>query len=118
MVYNGSESEGEILVVVGVLRGELSTPVVVRLLTMDGTALSDRDYQSLNQTLTFSPDDTTQVISLPLLEDDINEDDENLLAMLKLEDEDQNVQIQPETATLLILDNDGMNFDESKHISV
>ena len=96
------------MVVVGVLSGELSTPVVVRLLTMDGTALSDRDYSSLNQTLTFSPDVTTQVISVPLLDDSIDEEAETILATLEPEDEDfLSILIQPRDAILNILDDDG-----------
>ena len=106
------------MVVVGVLSGELSTPVVVRLLTMDGTALSDRDYSSLNQTLTFSPDTTTQVISVPLLDDSIDEEDETFLASLELDSssDDQNIQIQPDEATLLILDDDGKVFTIDKNL--
>ena len=102
------------MVVVGILSGELSTPVVVRLLTVDGTALSDRDYSSLNQTLTFSPDITTQVISVPILDDSIDEEDETILASLELDssDSDQDVQIQPDEATLLILDDDGKSLHQ------
>ena len=108
-VYNGSESGGEIQVEVGVLQGELSGPVVVRIYTMDGTALSDTDYQGVNMPLTFSPDTTTVVISVPLLSDDIAEEDEDIIARLELEPEDdlQNVQINPEEAKLLIIDDDG-----------
>ena len=107
--YNGSESAGEILVVVSVLTGELSAPVVVRLSTMDDTAQSPADYQSVNQTLTFTPDQTTLTISVPVTDDEIDEDDENILAELDLEPGlgDQNVQIQPDQATLLIVDDDG-----------
>ena len=104
--YNETESAGVIEVVVGVLRGELSEPVVVRLLTVDGTAQSGRDYQSVNQTLTFTPDITTQTVSVPVMDDEIDEEDEDILATLELEG-DQNVQIQPDEATLLILDDDG-----------
>ncbi|ORU95142.1 MAG: hypothetical protein A6F71_10890 [Cycloclasticus sp. symbiont of Poecilosclerida sp. M] len=108
-MYNGSESGGEIEVVVGVLQGELSGPVVVRIYTMDGTALSDTDYQSVNITLTFSPATTTAVISVPLLNDDIDEEDEDINARLELEPEDgqQNVQIDPDEAKLIIIDDDG-----------
>ena len=108
-VYNGSESGGEIQVEVGVLQGELSGPVVVRIYTMDGTALSDEDYQGVNMTLTFSPDTTTTVISVPILNDDNVEDDEDINARLELEPEDdqQNVQINPDEAKLFIIDDDG-----------
>ena len=108
-VYNGSESGGEIEVEVGVLQGELSGPVVVRIYTMDGTALSNTDYQGVNMTLTFSPDTTTTVITVPILNDDNVEDDEDINARLELEPEDdqQNVQINPDEAKLFIIDDDG-----------
>ena len=106
--YNGSESSGEILVVVGVLTGELSAPVTVRLSTMDATALSPADYQSVDQTLTFTPDQRTLTISVPVVDDQVDEEEESVLATLALEGlGDQNVQIQPDQATLLIADDDG-----------
>ena len=108
-VYTGSESSEEILVSIGVLQGELSGPVVVRMYTMDGSALSSRDYESLNTTITLSPDVLSVNISVKVMDDKIDENRESLLARLRLEpaDEDQNVQIQPDEATLLITDDDG-----------
>ena len=108
-VYIGSESSGEILVSIGVLQGELSGPVVVRMYTMDGSALSSRDYESLNTTITLSPGVPSVNISVKVMDDKIDENRESLLARLRLEpaDEDQNVQIQPDEATLLITDDDG-----------
>ena len=108
-VYTGSESSGEILVSIGVLQGELSDPVVVRMYTMDGSALSSRDYESLNTTFTLSPDVLSVNVSVKVMDDKIDENRESLLARLRLEpaDEDQNVQIQPDEATLFIIDNDG-----------
>ena len=108
-VYTGSESSEEILVSIGVLQGELSGPVVVRMYTMDGSALSSRDYESLNTTITLSPDVPSVNISVKVMDDKIDENRESLLARLRLEpaDEDQNVQIQPDEATLLITDDDG-----------
>ena len=108
-VYTGSESSEEILVSIGVLQGELSGPVVVRMYTMDGSALSSRDYESLNTTITLSPDVLSVNISVKVVDDKIDENRESLLARLRLEpaDEDQNVQIQPDEATLLITDDDG-----------
>ena len=107
--YNGSESDGEIEVVVAVLRGELSGPVVVRISTMDGTALSGSDYESVDMTITFDPDNTRILVTVPVLEDDIDEEDEDILARLGLEPGggDQNVQISPDEATLVISDDDG-----------
>ena len=93
---------------VAVLRGELSGPVVVRISTMDGTALSGSDYESVNTTITFDPDNTRILVPVPVLEDDIDEEDEDILARLGLEPGggDQNVQISPDEAKLLIIDDD------------
>ena len=109
-MYTGSESSGEILVSIGVLQGELSGPVVVRMYTMDGSALSSRDYESINTTITLSPDVPRQNISVKVMDDKIYENEESILAKLELESAvgTQNVQIQPEEALLLISDNDGI----------
>ena len=107
LVYNGSESNQEIQVSVGVVQGELSGPVVVRVFTVDGTALSDSDYQSVNQTLTLSPINTTITISVPILDDQVDEDREFFIVKLVLVNEQQNVQIQPDEATVFVEDNDG-----------
>ena len=106
--YNGSESSGEILVVVGVLTGELSAPVTVRLSTMDATALSPADYQSVDQTLTFTPDQRTLTISVPVVDDQIDENDETLTGNLELvsPDTDAAPTISPDFAVLRIDDND------------
>ena len=108
-MYTGSESSEEILVSISVLQGQLSGPVVVRMYTMDGSALSSRDYDSINTTITLSPGVPSVNISVKVVDDEIDENRESLLARLRLEpaDEDQNVQIQPDGATLLITDDDG-----------
>ena len=105
-MYSGSESDREIQVSV-VVQGELSGPVVVRVFTVDGTALSGSDYQNINQTLTFSPINTTITISVPILDDQVDEDQEFYIVKLVLVDEQQNVQIQPDEATVFVEDNDG-----------
>ena len=109
LVYSGRETDQEIQVSVGVVQGELSSPVVVRIFTANGTALSDSDYQSVNQTLTFSPINTTITISVPILDDQVDEDQEFFIVKLILEplEEQQNVQIQPDEATVFVEDNEG-----------
>ena len=94
---------------IGVLQGELSGPVVVRMYTMDGSALSSRDYESINTTITFNSSISTRVIPVSVLEDQIDEDQENLLARLRLEPANGglNVLIRPGQASLFIEDNDG-----------
>jgi hypothetical protein len=107
-MYSADEADGEIEVFVAVLQGELSGPVVVRISTVDGTANSGSDYEGVNQTLTFDTATTRIPVTVPILEDNIDEEDENILARLSLEPEsrDENVQIVPQNATLLIIDDD------------
>jgi hypothetical protein len=107
-MYSADEADGEIEVFVAVLQGELSGPVVLRISTMDGTAISARDYESVDQTLTFDTATTRIPVTVAILEDNIDEEDESILARLALEPEsrDENVQIVPENATLLIVDDD------------
>ena len=108
-MYSASESSGVIEVVVAVLQGLLSDDVAVRFYTEDGTALSTSDYTSANQTLTFSPTTTRMTISVPIQDDNIDEDDEYFIGRLELDPSgsEKNVQIQPDEAQLLILDDDG-----------
>ena len=107
MVYNGSESDGEIEVAISVLLGELSGPVVVRVITRDGSALSGEDYETLNMTLTFSPDNTRRLVSVSIVDDQVDEEQENILAILELGVTDLDIQIAPGSSNLLIVDNDG-----------
>ena len=108
-VYSNTESGGVIQVMVAVLQGELSQDVTVRIFTEDATALSTRDYTSVDQILTFSPTMTAIMVSVPILDDDIDEDDEYLRGRLELDPAggEQNVQIMPDQAQLIIQDDDG-----------
>ena len=106
-VYNGSESEGEIQVVVAVLQGELSVaPVSVRLFTTDATALSSQDYDSVNQTLTFSSNSTRIPVSVLIEKDSVKEDKENFTCSLILESDSSQIELtlDPNTATVFIVD--------------
>ncbi len=109
MLYSGSESSGVIQVVVAVLQGELSDDVAVRIFTEDGTALSTTDYTSVDQILTFSPTNTRIMVSVNIQDDAIDEIDEIFIANLELDLANSvlSALIQPEEATLRILDDDG-----------
>ena len=109
VLYNGTEPSGEIQVVVGVLQGELSEDVAVRIYTEDGTALSPSDYTSVDMILTFSPTNNRITVTVSLEDDDIDEEDEFLIGRLELDPSSTqtSVQIQPEEARLMILDDDG-----------
>ena len=110
VLYVDDESSGVIEVVVAVLQGELSDDVAVRIYTEDGTALSTSDYTSTDQILTFSSTNTRIIVPVPIQDDDVFENDEVFLANLEPDTANSVVFaiIQPEQATLRILDNDGM----------
>jgi hypothetical protein len=107
-VYSASESDGEIEVFVAVLQGELSGPVVVRISTVDGSAIAGNDYQSIDQLLTFDQSTTRIAVNVPIFEDDIDEDLETLQGVLALESSDSGraPTIDPEQAQLNVVDND------------
>ena len=56
--------------------------VRVDFTTVDGTATAGSDYTLTNGTLTFNPGETSQEISVPILNDDIVETDETVLVNL------------------------------------
>ena len=109
-IYSASESSGVIEVAVAVLQGELSDDVPVRIFTEDGTALSSSDYTSVDQIFTFSPTSTRITISVSISDDSIDEDNEYFRGRLELNQSvgERNVQIEPDEAQLLILDDDGV----------
>lgn len=122
-MYSGSEASGLIEVTVTVLQGSLSEDVVVRIFTEDATALSSSDYTSVDQLLTFSSTNTTITVSVPIQDDNIDEDDEYLRMRIELDPASgqTNVQLMPDQAQLFIQDDDGkiilmnfsaLNFDE------
>jgi hypothetical protein len=53
-----------------------SQPVTVSYSTTDGTATAGSDYASSSGTLTFLPGQTARMVTVPILGDAVNEDDE------------------------------------------
>ncbi|MBL1210324.1 Calx-beta domain-containing protein, partial [Geminocystis sp. GBBB08] len=56
--------------------------VTVQYATIDGTALAGEDYTSTSGTLTFSPGQTSKIITIPILNDFINEPNETFTLIL------------------------------------
>jgi hypothetical protein len=50
--------------------------------TSDGTATAGADYTSASGTLTFAHGETTKTITVPVVKDTVNEDDENVVVTL------------------------------------
>ena len=59
-----------------------STPVTVRYATEDGTARSDVDYTAVSGTLTFAAGETSQAVSVAVLDDAHDEGDETMELVL------------------------------------
>ncbi|HVM11599.1 MAG TPA: trypsin-like serine protease [Actinomycetota bacterium] len=56
--------------------GVTARTVRVNFTTVDGSATARSDYWPVSGTLTFEPDDSTQTIFVPILEDDLTEGEE------------------------------------------
>ena len=107
--YSGTEPSGEIQVVVRVLQGELSEDVEVRIFTFNSTAVSPSDYTSVDMILTFSPTNNRIIVPVPLVDDDIDEENETFSAHLELNQSNNDlILISPKYASLLIVDDDGI----------
>jgi Calx-beta domain/RTX calcium-binding nonapeptide repeat (4 copies) len=59
-----------------------SQTVTVNYATADGTAIKVSDYTSTKGTLTFSPSTTSQIITIPILNDSLNENNETFTLTL------------------------------------
>ena len=64
------------------LSGSYPEPVTVRYATSDGTATAGWDYIRVSGTLTFAPNETSKMVSVPVLDDDHDEDPETLTLTL------------------------------------
>ena len=58
--------------------GGLSGTITVRMETSDGTALAGADYTAVNSLLVFQPGETNKVITVPIIDDTVDEGNEFL----------------------------------------
>ena len=77
--------------------------VTVDYAITDGTATDGDDYTASNNTLTFAPGETVKDISIPILADALDEDDETVIITLS---NASSGTIVDTTATLTIADDD------------
>jgi uncharacterized delta-60 repeat protein len=68
--FNAAENGGTATVTVTRLNGNDGT-VMVNYATSDGTAVAGTDYTATSGTLTFSPTDTSQTITIPVKDDNL-----------------------------------------------
>ena len=76
-----SESDGTISFEV-TLSSAAAVPVTVDFATNDGTAVDADDFDATNGSLTFAPGETTQTITVDLVDDVFDEIDENFTVVL------------------------------------
>lgn len=85
------------------LTGPSDQPISVNFATTNGTAISPSDFTAVSGIINFSPGQTTQTLSISLLDDFTDEDDENFTVGLFGSSQ---ATIGVGTATGTIIDND------------
>ena len=107
--YTVNENEGSVTLIVQLLNGELARNVEVEFSTRDSTATSSApaDYiaPGVSITLQFTPAESTQSVVVQIVDDDITELSETFLGLLSTID--SAVYLDPSTANVEIVDNDG-----------
>ncbi len=98
-----AESEGSMAFTVR-LDAASGTIVSMQFATSDGTAKAGTDYEESAGTVTFKPGELTQTVSVAVLEDAVDEDDETLEVVLS---DPVNVSVIDGTAIGTITDDDG-----------
>lgn len=101
--YVAGEDAGTAVVNV-ILSATSSDTIRVNYASHDGTATAGQDYTSVSGTLTFAPGESQKAITVPLLDDAVDESDETLT--LTLSSTSGAVLGSPATSVLTILDND------------
>ncbi|MEL7333017.1 MAG: Calx-beta domain-containing protein, partial [Cyanobacteria bacterium J06560_2] len=98
---NGSSTNQVTISRTGGTTGDISATVELT----DGTALSPDDYDSTPVTVTFLDGETTQTIDIPIIDDNINEDNETVA--LRLTEPSDGVLLGTQAAAeLIILDDE------------
>jgi uncharacterized delta-60 repeat protein len=86
--------------------GVSSRPITVQFSTADDTATAGSDYTAVSVPITFEQDETTKIISVPLLDDSLVEGDEKVDLVLQPITQGPDVSLGLGTASLTIADND------------
>lgn len=106
-INNASVNEGDAGSATAVFNANLSAAsglqVSVDYATIDGTATQTSDYLPESNTLVFAPGETTKTIQIPVVSDNIDENDETFFLNLS---NPQNVILSSNQANGLILDDD------------
>ncbi len=97
------------------LSGASSGVVTVNAATANGSAVSGSDYQMVDQTLTFNPGQTSQTVTVPILNDSATEPSETF--KLNLSNVTGNATISDSQGIATIHDNDAVVFVNVSDIS-
>ncbi|MFN8494903.1 MAG: Calx-beta domain-containing protein [Caldilineaceae bacterium] len=101
--YRVNEGAGT-AIVTATLTAAANAVVTVQYATSDGSAIVGNDYTAATGVLTFAPGETNKTFLIPILQDPLDEPDETLL--LKLSNPSNANLGAPNTATLVIIDDD------------
>ena len=104
--YRVDESAGSVMLTVEVISGTLTEDVMLSYVTADGSAVVNSDYMNTSGLLTLSPGDTEETIMVPIVNDDMFENDETFMVLLFLVGNPAGVTLDPDTAKVTILAND------------
>jgi hypothetical protein len=82
--YNVNESDDFAEIYVNRDDGDLSQTVTVRVRSQNGTAVAGPagDYEAVDSTITFGADERTQLVQVPMHQDDVDESDETFSLVL------------------------------------
>eukprot|EP00794_Sanderia_malayensis_P019950 gene19950-21904_t len=114
--YTVVESCGRVYLTLVRVGQDLFNTVYVDYKTEEGTATEFEDYEPVNSTICFKPGETSKILSIAVVDDDIFELDEHFFVKLTgirvvddngVEKESEEVSIgDPDTAVVTILDDD------------
>jgi uncharacterized repeat protein (TIGR01451 family)/uncharacterized delta-60 repeat protein len=105
-LFSVNENDPSGVVQLQVVRsGGLNGSVVVRVSTTNGTATAGNDFTNVSTVLTFQVGETNKTVTVPLVNDGIDEGNESFTAILTLVSGDGELQNPPST-TITILNDD------------
>ena len=108
-VYSTREDQGSVEVCALIREGALARGVIVSLLTQDDSAEASDDYTALSVMLSFDENTAKQCVDISLTNDEILENVEQFVTLLESED-GVPVNLSPERAIVMIIDDDGQCF--------
>ena len=69
------------------------------------------DYTATSTVITFGPDDAEMAVTIPLINDNVVEGQENFTVVLSLDSPPPNVELEQSEVLIIITDDDGEIFE-------